>query len=728
MPASDFAYDESLAWIPATVDALIERHPAIRAVSYLPLTDPLEVPSFAHVHDEDAAAIAALADSVSHSPLATVSIDLSGTSIVAPLDDDAGQVRAALLVLCVEPAPVAVRALVEVATIAVRQAARARREQYQRDLSDLVAKVAIRIMNVTTVNARQPALNEVMEILAEFLHADVAFLRRNDFDRELSVLEAEWPPRPWDGPGPDPLGEVPFAADPMFGALRDLRQPFFPGPESANEDYLARVADAGCPGVAVMGGAVPLLLHDVTWGALGFLHFNLHTWDPAEVTALQAIASMLVQMQARFAAEFNAYHDELTGLANRRALIRDLERRLGNDESVAVMVIDLDRFKVMNDHLGHATGDRLLVTMADRLRMSSRPTDLPARLGGDEFVLLLTVADEVEAHSAAQRLLELINQPTEMAGQVVRHTASIGVVLSWPGATALDLLGAADVAMYSSKSAGRNHVTSFDDELRAITDEQSRNELLLTHAIDNSELFLVYQPEFDLRTGEMLSVEALLRWNHPRRGTLAAAEFVPLAEESGLIPSLDRWVLDRACAQLAQWRAAGHRSLVMRVNMSPADFKLHDVVEYVEDTARRYAIPPDHLCLEVSEHVATSLSDIAPAALRRLRERGFLVTIDDFGAGFSSVTDLRRLPADYLKLATGFVAGLGGDPFDDLVAESIVRLASALGLGVIAEGLETARQRDALLALGCHRAQGYLLGRPQVAEIVTPMLAASLVG
>ena len=319
--------------------------------------------------------LAQLADSA---PIGSFSCTVSGTvwgALVEPIQIQGGGVKGALVVAREGRTwSSRERALTKtlggllshVATLATRESSLL----HQQRLDDLVSKVAERLMSVSSRN-RQEVLSWSVRILAEFLGADVAFLRRNDHARGLSVLEAEWPLRePVD---PDPLGEVPFDADPVFAAMKDLREPYLPVPDGTPDEYLERV-EAGSGVKRVGGAAVPLLMADQTWGILGFLHFGLHAWSPAEINALQAVASMLVQLQARLDAqeqtEYNAYHDDLTGLANRRALLRELKDRLSAHRTTAVLVFDLDRFKVMNDFLGHANGDRLLTTIADRIRTS----------------------------------------------------------------------------------------------------------------------------------------------------------------------------------------------------------------------------------------------------------------------------------------------------------------------------------------------------------------------
>ena len=620
--------------------------------------------------------------------------------------------------------------LSHVATLATREGLLL----HQRRLDELVAQVAERLMSTSAEN-RQETLDWVCQKLAEFLVADVAFIRRNDLNRELSILEAEYPIR-LDKPDPDPLGEVAFNVDPLFMATRDMRAPYLTGVEDVTDEYKVRAKDA--TGVTpAAGAAVPLLLGDSTWGVLGFLHFNLHDWVPAEVNALQAVASMLVQLQARIEAEertrYNATHDELTGLPNRRALIAELKSRLDARRETAVMVIDLDRFKIMNDFLGHGSGDRLLVTIADRIRTSIRTNDFAARLGGDEFVFIVDKArSEMEVLATAYRILDIISQPVAIFGQEVSHTASIGIALAQPGGqSGLDLLGFADVAMYAAKSRGRNQAVVFDRELREEVNERSRTELQLREAIDLGGLRLHFQPEVDLRTGRVLAVEALVRWEHPTRGLLAASEFITVAEETGLVTEIGRWVFAEACRQLGIWQKQFlDLPFIVRVNMSPADFKMgkmDDLVEFVERCLLQNNVPGNRICIEITEFAVADEPERIAGILKGFQALGVEVALDDFGTGFASMTQLKDLPVNLLKLDMSFVRGIMTDNYDQAIVESIIRLGAALNLGVIAEGIESPVIVEKLLELGCHRGQGYLISRPVPAVELTSMLSEGLV-
>ena len=600
----------------------------------------------------------------------------------------------------------------------------------QRRLDELVGQVAERLMSASS-RTRQDVLSWTTQVLAEFLGADVAFLRRNDHQRGLSILETEWPRRNIPT-AEDPLGEVPFDADPVFAATKDLRQPYLAGVDG-EVDYLERVEKG--TGVPLVGGAcVPLLLAESTWGVLGFLHFGLHKWTVEELSALQAIASMLVQLQARIDAEerteYIALHDDLTGLPNRRSLLRELEVRLAANRETAILFFDLDRFKVMNDFLGHASGDRVLTTIADRIRTSIRPNDFAARLGGDEFVILVgDCGSEMEVAATAYRLLGVIGEPIDFAGQEVTHTASIGIVLSSPGVkNGIELLGWADVALYAAKRQGRNQAVVFDEVLRESVSERSRTELTLREAIEGDGLRLHYQPEVDLRTGKLLAVEALVRWQHPTRGLLPASAFITVAEETGLVVDMGRWVFAEACRQLAEWRREyPNLPVVVRVNMSPAQFVISGLVEFVENCLRVHRIPGERLCIEMTEHAVLQEPEQTARILRGFQALGVEVAIDDFGTGYASFTELKHLPVNFLKLDQTFVQGIDTDPSDKAIVEAIIQLGRALDLGVIAEGIECGTTIDKLLELGCHRGQGYLMSVPMSPEELAPVLRAGAI-
>jgi diguanylate cyclase (GGDEF)-like protein len=584
---------------------------------------------------------------------------------------------------------------------------------HRRRLDELVWKVANKLMPVSATTRRE-ALAWTVRELAEFLSSDVAFLRRNDHQRGLSVLDVEWPIRE-NVPDPDPLGEVPFDSDPIFGALRNLREPFAPRSSQMPDDYLERVEQA--TGITELGGAgVPLIRDDVTVGVLGFLHFGwTHAWTPDEIGTLQAIASLLVQMEARVDAEeqtrYFAVHDELTGLPNRRAVSTWLQERHDSGKSASVLFLDLDRFKTTNDFLGYASGDQVLVVVADRIRTSVRPGDLAARLGGDEFIVLLSEsASEMEAFAVAERVQKVVSAPIDLGGHEITNSTSIGIVNTTGPMHANEVLAWAGVALHAAKAAGRNQVVVLDEEMRAVSDERAQTELMLRRAVAGIDLELHFQPEVDMRSGGLLAAEALIRWRHPVRGLLSASEFIGVAEDSGLIVDFGRWVIDEACRQMAVWnREYPALRLMIRVNMSPLQFLSRGIVPFVSECLSTHQISGGQLCIEVTERAVQLDDEMTSAALNGLKEFGVQVAMDDFGTGVSALTYLKSLPLDILKVDKSFVAGVTTDRADRAIVDAIIRLGDALGLEVVAEGVEAIETVEALLALGCHRGQGYLI-------------------
>ena len=599
----------------------------------------------------------------------------------------------------------------------------------RRRLDSLVTEVAVGLMSVSAKELPE-ALGWALRLLTEFFEVDTSFLRRTDLERDMTVLVAEWPERQ-NIPVPDPLGEVPFGVDPVFDATRDLKEPFVIRPTSARDAYQERVEEASGVGQISMA-MVPLIREHSTTGVLGFVRFADRPWDAAETNALQAVASLIVQLQSRIDAEerlqHQAYHDDLTGLPNRRALLEELDRRrtATDDRTVALMFVDLDRFKAMNDFLGHGGGDRLLVTVAERLRDAMAPGDFVARLAGDEFVFLLgdPVAD-TDALEAARRLLVMIAAPIEISGHEISRTASVGLSVGRAGSgTDDDLLTYADAALRRAKAQGGNQAVLFDNALRAAAKQQSDTELQLRDAIDHGGLVLHYQPEVDLRSGQLLAMEALVRWQHPQRGFLIAGSFIKVAEDTGLIVDLGQWVLTEACRQMALWREAfPHLDFVMRVNMSPAQLVTRSIVQLVDECLTENRLPGRALCLEITEHAVMQDVEQASAVIHDLKSLGISLAIDDFGTGYSSMSQLKRLPVDILKVDQTFVAGLGTDQGDRAIVDATVRLARSFGLEAVAEGVETMELVDELLALGCYRAQGFLLCRPRSAADLTPVLA-----
>jgi diguanylate cyclase (GGDEF)-like protein len=606
--------------------------------------------------------------------------------------------------------------------------------EHQRQIEELVSQIAERLMS-TTLETMQSSLDWTVETLSRYLKADTAFLRRNDHVNDVSILLSEYPQR--DAPDPDPLAVVSFDADPIFAASRDLKAPMvIRHPEEVDVDYTKRVEEArGIVSFSIAG--VPLVYGDVTEGCLAFVRFSILNWAEHEISALRMVASLLVHLTHRLEMAENwrlrALTDELTGLANRRALLAEVDRRRPTAVTpLKLIFLDLDRFKVMNDYLGHGVGDKVLATIADRIRDSIKPGDFAARLGGDEFVILLGQHDEDEtAETIAEDLLELISQPTVIEGMEIVHSGSIGIAISTDdGHTAEELLSRADIALYAAKRRGRNQHVVFDDTLQAQVAERSNTELMLRQAFadqqnfaDHEHLVVYFQPEYDLIDGRMTAVEALVRWNHPIRGLLAAGEFIPVAEETHLMADLGRWVLQQCCTQMAGWRAEyPGLDIVLRVNMSPTELAVPGFVGRVRDVLRETGLPAEVLCLEITEDTAIINVEQTVRMLRELRALGVQLAIDDFGSGYSSMIQLKNLPVNVLKIDRVFVDGIATDLTNQGIVESIIRLSAAFELEVVAEGIETRADMEELIRLGCRRSQGFLLSTPLPAHELVPLL------
>ena len=417
--------------------------------------------------------------------------------------------------------------------------------------------------------------------------------------------------------------------------------------------------------------------------------------------------------------DFQAHHDPLTNLPNRtlfdRVLAEAIERKPELGGEVAVVFADIDNFKVINDSLGHRTGDELLVAVAERFSHELRPDDVIARFGGDEFVILLErVEDLDDVRGVADRLAAAIREPFELDGQHRFVSASFGVALAEGDAVcADDLIRDADAAMYQAKEQGKARLEFFDESLRTRAVERLELEAGLRDALACGQLELHYQPEIPLADGHMFGTEALLRWVHPTHGMISPARFIPIAEQSGLIVPIGEWVLATACHQAAEWIAAGREDFVMSVNLSPRQLSSPNLAAVVARALDESGIPASALCLEITESAIMEDPEAAHAILQGLKALGVRLAIDDFGVGYSSLSHLKYLlPVDVIKIDKSFVDGLLDSGDSRAIITAIIQLAHALGVQAVAEGVELAEQADALREMDCHIAQGYHFSRP----------------
>jgi diguanylate cyclase (GGDEF)-like protein/PAS domain S-box-containing protein len=437
---------------------------------------------------------------------------------------------------------------------------------------------------------------------------------------------------------------------------------------------------------------------------------------------LDVTAERELQEQLRVQALF----DPLTGLANRAFFHEQMEHavsiRKEDDQRTALVFIDLDQFKQINDQFGHSVGDEVLAALGARLKNVIRAGDSVARIGGDEFAVLLTSVDEpAEAAVVAERLLEQITAPIDVAGRHLSLTASVGIALGSCGA---ELLKQADAAMYRAKANGDADYAFYDDELDQAALNRFKRIAQLREAVAQGQFTLAYQPVVNLEPFQVTGLEALLRWQHPTHGEIQPLDFIPLAEESGLIVPIGRWVLQEACFYASRLRELLGRDLEIAVNVSARQLQHPEFVDHVDSALERAALPPHLLTLELTESVLVAAGDRVEQQLDLLKARGVKLALDDFGTGYASLAYLQRLPVDIVKIDRSFTARIDSGADDLALLEGIVGLGKALGLQLVAEGIERVAQQGIVQDLGCHGAQGFHFGRPEPAAAATEALTA----
>ncbi|MEP7178185.1 MAG: PAS domain S-box protein [Pseudonocardiales bacterium] len=423
-----------------------------------------------------------------------------------------------------------------------------------------------------------------------------------------------------------------------------------------------------------------------------------------------------------------ALHDPLTGLANGVLLTDRLTQALAGSRRrrshLGIIFIDIDHFKVVNDSLGHGAGDALLCHVADRISGAIRASDTVARFGGDEFVVVCDDASAQETEQTAQRVLTALRRPYSVESREINVTASVGIVIADQDSTPESLIRDSDDAMYVAKSLGRDRIELYDQALRAKADRRLSITRALRHALGRNEFSVHYQPVIDLNTGAMVSAEALLRWNDPERGPISPAEFIPIAEDTGLIVPIGAWVLEHACQQLSEWQLI-NPAMSVAVNLSVRQILAPDILDQVEAVLTRTAIPPESLFVELTESVFMHDVDYFEKKLVGLKNLGVQLSLDDFGTGYSSLSYLSRFPFDAVKIDQAFIRGLGISPHDTALVAAILSMAAALGLSVTAEGIEDQSQVGALRKMHCERAQGFYFDRPMPADAMNQLLTES---
>ncbi len=470
-------------------------------------------------------------------------------------------------------------------------------------------------------------------------------------------------------------------------------------------------------------GLVGINYEVTTQKAAGLALEAAHKQAAEAAVHLQATVARLdleVKERQRFEQELRhqAMHDTLTGLPNRALLMDRIEQAIQgarrNDHPLTLLFLDLDRFKIVNDSLGHAAGDELLRIITRRIARLLRSGDTFARLGGDEFVFLLPNPMPSEALARlTSRLSRVLAKPMLLAGREISITCSLGYSL-YPqdGEDAATLLKRADAAMYGAKKDGGNRVQCYTPGLSSHAVERLEIETQLKRALQRGEFLMHYQPQIEIASGRIVGVEALVRWKHPVRGLVPPMDFIPLAEECGLIEPIGEWVLRTACAQAAAWQNAGLPALRMAVNVSARQFRDPALVSVVAQALAEYRLAPHHLELEITESMSMKAPEESVRILTSFKELGINIAVDDFGTGYSNLAYLRQFPVRCIKLDRAFVNELGSQSSSNVIVEAIVAMAHKLGLHVVAEGVETAEQQSHLLAYGCDELQGYWFSRP----------------
>ena len=620
---------------------------------------------------------------------------------------------------------------------------KARTEEQKERLARMLA--ALSATNEAIVRAKSPA--EMFRLVCEaaakggrFTSTSIALARPDSAFFEVAAAS---------GPTSDKAWEMQISPDPTIPEGLGLSgRAFRAGKACIANDYSAErdapiFHTASQLQGAQSGASFPLFNGGKVVGVMLFVSIEKHTFTPEFVDLLQRLTANVSFALENFSRadekkkaderiEYLASHDSLTGLPNREMFNGLLRHTIENAQryqrKFSLLFIDLDRFKVINDSLGHETGDMLLVEVAHRLRGTLRASDVVARLGGDEFVVILeNTGERGDVERIANELLSALAQPLQLSGHECHSTASIGIA-TYPadGIDAQTLTKNADMAMYLAKEDGKNGFRFFSRDVKVQSIERLTLETALRRALERDQFVLHYQPKVDMMTGQITGVEALLRWMHPDFGMVSPMQFIPLAEETGLIVPIGRWVLKEACAQNMAWQRRGLRPVSMAVNLSPRQFADPNLLHDVDEALLASGMSAVLLQLEVTESMVMRNVSRAIRVLDAIQTRGIRIAIDDFGTGHSSMSLMKQFPIDTIKIDRSFVRDLAEDPEDQAIAQAIISMGKALGMTVVAEGVETAQQQSFLRAHGCDEMQGYIISKPVPARDLAELLRVSV--
>ena len=600
----------------------------------------------------------------------------------------------------------------------------------------LLTEVASRLVTITAASAATD-FEAILDQLIAYLRADTAFIRRHDLkSRRTALISHRWSPESDSNHGERTIGadtDLSFDEDPLLAVTEGQTVPLITHSRAADvTDSFPGSSNSSGPGRTL--ATVPVVSGGVTVGVIGFTHTGFARWTDEHVQAVSSVATLLGQLWQRLDGEqrlaYKLHYDELTGLPNSRGIADRIEE-LDDRCEASLMVIDIDNMKVINDGLDFETGNQFIAGLAKRLASIVRPSGLIARLSGDRFAVLVTDTPPGHVERMAHRLVKELAETIRINEVSIARSVSVGVAHNYIAQANAELLPEAEAALHQAKRRGKKQVAIFDQEMRTNVLDRFETEIELRQAIERGELTLYYQPEVNLETGEICAVEALLRWDHPRRGLLTAGAFIETAEESGLVVEIGDTVLRQAIYQLSCWQDE-HPELEMWINVSPAQLMSRDLATQIQQLVDEFGVAAEQICLEVTEHVVLGDIDATTGVLRRLRRMGVKLALDDFGTGYSSMKQLKQLPIDTLKIDMTFVAGLGVSDHDSAIVDAAITLASAFGLGTVAEGVETQQQITELRKRGCEHAQGFLLARPgppaQIAELLQDRLEIERLG